>query len=328
MRVVGLLVLVAAAALACLLSVAVGARPVPLGAVLDVLLRPDGGQESVVVHELRLPRTLLGVVVGAALGMAGVLVQGLTRNPLADPAILGISAGAAFAVVVGIHLAGVATYTGYVWLALAGAALAGAGVHALGTRGRGGASPTGLVLAGAAAAALLTACTSAVVLTDAATLDEYRFWAVGSLAGRDAALTRLVLPFVLAGALLAAVCARGLDLLALGDDVARSLGVAVGRTRLLAAGAAVVLTGGAVAACGPIAFVALVVPHLARAGTGPDHRWLLAWSAALGPVLLLGADVLGRVVARPAEVPVGVMTALVGAPVFIALVRRRRLVGV
>ncbi|WP_370247091.1 FecCD family ABC transporter permease [Nocardioides sp.] len=325
-RVLGLLAAVAALVLVVLASIAVGAKPIPLPTVLDALLHYDPTQEDhLIVHSLRLPRTVLGLLVGVALGLAGAVMQGLTRNPLADPGILGVSAGASLAVVMAIHLAGVATLQGYVWWAFAGAAVVSVAVYALGSLGREGATPVKLALAGAALTAFVGSITSAILLIDVATLDQYRFWAVGSLAGRDGAIVEQVLPFVVVGTVVALGLGRTLNVLALGDDVARGLGQRIAVGRLLGALVVVLLVGGATAAAGPIGFVGLAVPHMARALTGPDYRWVLAVSAVLAPTLLLGADVLGRVIARPGEVQVGLMTAALGAPFFIALVRRRRL---
>lgn len=307
-------------------SVAFGSKPLPLGTIWDALAAPDlQDPDHLVVRSLRVPRTLIGIGVGVALGLAGVGMQGITRNPLADPGIFGVEAGAALAVVVGIHVLGVTTLGGYVWFAIAGAAVASAIVYAVGSLGRGGATPVKLALAGAAMAALLSSLTSAILLIDVTTLDQFRFWAVGSLAGRDASILEQVLPFLVAGVLLSLAAAPGLDALALGDDVARSLGQRVQRTRALAAAAVVVCAGAAVAAAGPIGFVGLTIPHVARAICGPGHRWVMAWSVVLAPTLLLTADVVGRVVARPGELQVGVVTAFVGAPFFVLLVRRRRL---
>jgi iron complex transport system permease protein len=252
-------------------------------------------------------------------------MQGVTRNPLADPGILGVNGGAALFVVVGIHWFDVATLSGYVWFAFAGAAVAAVVVYAIGSAGREGATPVKLALAGAAVSAMLASATTAVLLIDASTLDQYRFWAVGSLAGRSTAIVTQVLPFFLVGAAIALASGRLLNALSLGDDVARSLGQRVGLARAVAALGVVVLCGTATAAAGPIVFVGLAIPHVARAITGPDHRWILPYAMVLAPVLLLGSDVVGRVVAPPAEVQVGIITALVGAPVFIALVRRRKL---
>jgi iron complex transport system permease protein len=321
----GLLVAVAVLAVVAGCSIALGAKPIPLGTVWEALVHPDGSNEHEIVRSLRIPRTVLGLGVGAALGLAGALMQGVTRNPLADPGILGVDAGAALAVVIAIHSLGVTSLTSYVWFAFAGAALASAVVYLLGSLGRGGATPVKLALAGAALTYLLRGLTQGVLLFDVQTLDQFRFWVVGSLAGRDAAIAAQAAPFLVAGAALALLSARTLNTLSLGDDVARSLGQRVHLARGVTALAIVILCGAATAAAGPIAFVGLTVPHVARAICGPDYRWILPWSVVLAPILLLGADVIGRLVARPGELQVGIVTAFVGAPVFIALVRRRKL---
>lgn len=328
-RAVGLVAALLALALLVLLSLAVGSRSILPADVLAALTAfDDQAEDHLVVRSLRLPRTVVAVMVGVALGLAGALMQGLTRNPLADPGILGVSAGASLAVVVGIFVLGVGSLSGYVWFALLGAAVASVVVYALGALGRDGATPVKLALAGAAVTAFLTSMTTTVLLVDVATLDVYRFWVVGSMTGRDLSVAAQVGPFLAVGAAMALLAGRSLNALALGDDVARSLGARVGAARVFSAVAVVLLVGGATAAAGPIGFVGLTVPHVARALVGPDYRWVLAWSAVLAPVLLLAADVVGRVVARPGELQVGVVTALVGAPVFIALVRRRTLAQV
>ena len=310
--------------LTVLLSLVVGSRSLPTAEVLQALLRDDGSQTAGIVRELRLPRTLVGLVVGAALGLAGAQLQGLTRNPLADPGLLGVSAGATLAVVATSTVLGVGGATGQVWAALLGALLATVGVWVLAGSGRRSTSTLPLVLAGVALTALLSSLTSVLVLVDADALDEYRFWAAGSIAGRDLVLLGTVAPFLLAGVLLAAACSRTLDVLALGDDVATGLGARVAWGRAGIALSAALLTAGAVAVAGPIVFIGLVVPHVARALVGPVHRWLLPLSAVLGSVLLIASDVLGRVLARPAEVQAGIVTAIVGVPFLVALVRRRR----
>jgi len=325
-RALGLGVALAALAAVLLASVAVGAKGIAPAVVLDALLAPDPALEDhIIVQDLRLPRTVLGLLVGVALGLAGAVMQGLTRNPLADPGLLGVNAGAALAVVLAIHLLGIASPLGYVWFAFAGAAAAAVLVYALSATGREGATPVKLALAGAAVSALLASITTAVLLLDVRTLDQFRFWAVGSLAGREGDVALQLAPFAVAGAVVGLACARVLNALALGEDVARSLGQRVGRARAACALAVVLLVGAGTAAAGPIAFVGLTVPHVARAICGPDHRWVLPYSAVLAPVLLLGSDVLGRVVVAPGELQVGIVTALVGGPVFVALVRRRRL---
>jgi iron complex transport system permease protein len=325
-RAIGLVVALFALALTIASSLAFGAKPMSLGTVVDAFFNYDPSiSDHLVVRSLRVPRTVVGLLVGIALGLAGTVMQGLTRNPLADPGILGVNAGAALFVVIGIHTFGVASLLGYVWFAFVGAGLASVVVYLLGSLGRDGATPVKLALAGSAITAFLASITSAILLLDVATLDQYRFWAVGSLAGRDASVARNVAPFVIVGTLMALVSGRLLNSLALGDDVARSLGQRVGLTRAFCAGSIVLLCGAATAAAGPIAFVGLVIPHVARAMTGPDYRWILPYSLVLSPTLLLGSDVIGRVIARPGEVQVGIVTALIGAPFFVILVRRKKL---
>ncbi|MET0910659.1 MAG: iron chelate uptake ABC transporter family permease subunit [Ilumatobacteraceae bacterium] len=314
-----------AAVTAC--SLAYGAKAMPLQTVWDAFTEFDPqNNDHLIVRSLRVPRTIIGLLVGAALGLAGAVMQGVTRNPLADPALLGIEAGASLAVVAGISVFNIGSLSGYVWFAFAGAAAASAVVYGLSSFGHRGSTPLKLALAGTAVAALLSSLTSAVLLLDVTTLDQFRFWVVGSLAGRDDAIVWDVIPFIAVGAVLSIGVGSGLNTLALGDDIARGLGQRVAVIRAVSAFAVVLLCGAATAAAGPIAFVGLTVPHVARAICGPDYRWILPWSMVLAPTLLLGADVIGRLVARPGELQVGIVTAIVGAPFFIALVRRRHLV--
>ncbi|MFP3465919.1 FecCD family ABC transporter permease [Leifsonia sp. SIMBA_070] len=310
------------------LSLMVGARTIAPADVVHALLhysRADA--DSLVVVDSRLPRTLLGLAAGLGLGLAGTVMQGLSRNPLADPGILGVNFGAAFAVVLAIAVLGVTTPSGYLWFAFAGAAFASAVVYAVSSLGREGATPVKLAIAGAAVSAALGSLITAVELTSRASLDAMRFWQVGSLAGRGFGILWQILPTLVAGAVLALLLGRLLNGLALGDDVARGLGQRVGVTRVLCGVAIVLLAGSATAGVGPIAFAGLIVPHIARRVVGADYRWILAYSALIAPTLLLGCDIIGRVVAPPGELQVGVVLALIGAPVFIALVRRRRLVS-
>ncbi|MFE6281175.1 FecCD family ABC transporter permease [Streptomyces sp. NPDC057877] len=331
-RAVLLVALSGAALLAlCALSMAYGALGVPLGQVWDTLLG-DAPNSRIhdVVWSVRLPRTALGLATGAALGLSGALMQALTRNPLADPGILGVSAGAAFAVVLSVGVLGVGSVYGYIWFAFAGALAASVLVYLLGGLGRSGSTPVKLALAGVAVTSLLFSLTSAIALTDPDALNRYRFWSAGSLANQDQQVLLRVLPFLTVGALLALACAPALNSLALGDDVAKSLGLKLGLVRIQGVIAVTLLTGGAVAVIGPVVFVGLVVPHIVRvlaqyAGIGPDHRWLLPLSAVLAPCLLLAADIAGRLVARPVEIQAGILVAFIGGPFFIALVRRRRL---
>lgn len=311
--------------LCVLLGLTLGSRPLPLDDVVAALLGDDVGDATIIVLEQRLPRTLLGVLVGAALGVGGAVAQGITRNPLADPALLGVAAGAALALVIGSFAFGVVTLAAQIPVASLGAAVTGGLVLGLGTYGRAAMTPTGLALVGLALSAMIVSITSTLVLLDAQTLDEYRYWLVGALAGKGFPTVQVVAPVIAVGLVFATLTVRGLDALALGDDVARGLGTRVRWTRALAGLAVVVLTGTAVAATGPIAFVGLVVPHVARALTGPRHGWLLPYAAVLGAALLVVADSVGRVIALPNEVQVGVITALVGAPLVLVVLRRSRI---
>jgi iron complex transport system permease protein len=321
-RIAGLFACAALLALGVVASLAIGSQQIAFGEVVAAFTDYDGSDAHAIVRDLRVPRTELGLLVGAALGAAGALMQGTMRNALAEPGIFGLNAGAAFAVVLSIQLLGVGSAAGYAVFALAGAGVCAVLVLALG-----GVRAVSMALAGAVMAALFVALTSAVLVFDAQTLDQFRFWVVGSIAGRDTGVALSVLPVVAAGLVIALGAGRALNALALGDDVARGLGQRVARTRALATVGFVLLAGGAVAAAGPVMFVGLAVPHIARGLAGPDYRWVVPYSILLGAVLLLAADVLGRVVAGPADLSAGIVTALVGAPFFVWLVRRRRLVA-
>ncbi len=272
----------------------------------------------------RVPRTVLAMLVGAALGVAGTVMQGVTRNPLADPGILGVSSGSALAVVVGFAFFGLSSPGTVIWVAIAGAAAAAVLVHAVGSLGRGGATPLKLALAGAAISAAFASLVSAVLLPRIDALTDFRFWQVGGVGGATTDRILQVLPFLAVGAAVCACMSRGLNSLALGDELAAGLGEHVGRTRVVAAAGAILLCGAATAVAGPIGFVGLAVPHLCRLLVGVDHRWLLPSAAIAGAALLTGADVVGRLIARPAEVDVGIVTAIVGAPIFIWIVRRQK----
>lgn len=315
--------------LLALASVAIGSRSLGIGEVISAVMPPYGASVTdaeLIVRELRAPRTLLGLLVGAALGVAGATIQGHTRNPLADPSLLGVSAGAACAVVLGIFVLGFSTPGEYIWLAFAGALAASAAVLAISAvAGRG--SPLTLILGGAVLSAVLTSVTSAIVLIDEASFDVYRFWAVGSLAGRGFDVLVPLLPFIIVGLVLALAGAPGLNLLATGQDVARGLGLNVAGHRVLGIVAITLLAGAATAACGPIGFIGIVAPHLARALVGPDYRWSIPVAALSGAGLLIAGDMVGRVLVRPAELQVGIVVALIGAPFLIALVRRRKVMS-
>ncbi|HYJ70168.1 MAG TPA: iron ABC transporter permease [Nocardioidaceae bacterium] len=325
-RILGLVAAVVVLAFAVVLSIVLGSKSLAIHTVFDAMFHFDRNDiDHTVVRELRVPRTLIGLGVGVALGLAGAVMQGVSRNPLADPGILGVNAGAALFVLVAVHFFSVTTLLGYVWWAFAGAAVSAVFVYVVASVGREGATPIKLALAGTAITALLTSMTNMVQLLDVRTMDAYRSWAVGSLAGRDADIAWDVWPFIAVGVVLALSSARMLNTLALGDDVARSLGLNVSRARIICGLGVVILAGAATAAAGPIVFIGLTVPHIARAIVGPDYRWILPYSAVLAPVLFLAADIVGRLVVKPAELQVGIVTALLGAPVFVALVRRRSL---
>lgn len=322
LRAVGLLLGLALLAVAVLASLAVGTKQIPLDQVWHAVFDATGTHDDRIVRELRLPRTLIGVAVGAALGLAGAVMQTLTRNPLADPGLLGVNAGASAAVVTAISLLGVSSFGGYLWFSLAGAAVAATLVNALG--GSRAATPVRLALAGTAVNAALFGYVNGLQLADLGALETMRHWSVGSLSGRDAGLLVTALPLLCAGALLALALARPLGALALGDDSAKALGAHTGRTRVLSIVAITLLCGGATAVCGPIGFIGLMIPHAVRPFAGTDPRWLFPYAALFAPVLLLASDVVGRVLAPPSEIQVGVVTAFVGGLIFIHLVRQRK----
>ena len=313
-----------------LASLAVGSRLVPVGTVLEAVTRFDpGSNDQLVIRFSRLPRTLIGVLAGAGLGLAGALTQSLTRNALAEPGTLGVNAGAAVGVMIGLIMTGGASITVYVWFAFAGAALASVLVHRLGRTRRSEVDPARLVLAGAALSIVLSALTRALILsTDATVYESFRGWTTGSLQGRGWESLPVVGLCLAVGLLISLALAGPLDSVSLGTDMAAALGVNIRLTWSLANAAIVVLAGGATAACGPIAFIGLASPHFARILGGVSHRRLLPVSALLAAVLLVLADVVGRVVVFPGEIGAGVMTALIGSPFFIHLVRRGRVVGI
>jgi iron complex transport system permease protein len=322
----GLAVLVAVLLVVCFFSVTMGSRAITLGTIWQALTDFDATSAAeTVVREMRIPRTLLGLSVGAALGLSGTILQGITRNPLADPGIMGINAGAAVFVVFGAVVLGAQQLSASIWLAFLGAGAAIVAVYGIASFGREGATPVKLALAGAAITAGLTSVTTALVLTDVDALNALRFWQVGSLAGRYMDVFWQTLPFILVGAVVALGAGRALNGLALGEDVARALGQRLRSTRLVLFVTVAVLCGAATAACGPIVFVGLVVPHLARLICGPDYRWILSYSLVLTPIVLLLADIAGRVAVSPGELQVGVVLGVLGAPAFVLLVRYRNL---
>ncbi|MFT3886744.1 MAG: iron ABC transporter permease [Arachnia sp.] len=322
-RALGLLGVAVALAVICALSVAVGSRVVSWDEIVAALGGSTNGLGEAAVVK-RVLRTVLALVVGAALGLSGALMQGVTRNPLADPGILGVNMGASLAVVVGIAWFGAWTYTSLIWIAIVGAAVAAVFVYLVGSLGRGGATPLKLALAGAATATALSAFISAIVLPRGDIAGSVRSWQIGGVGGANLDALGQVAPFLVVGTIVALASGRSLNSLALGDDLAAGLGERVALARAVASLGAVILCGAATAVAGPIGFVGLVVPHVCRLIVGPDYRWLLPFSALTGAALLTASDVVGRVVARPDEVDVGIITALIGAPFFIAIVRRQK----
>ncbi len=321
-RIPALLIGFAALLLCVVLSLALGARSVPVGTVIDALLGGGQGRDAMVITGMRLPRTVVGVAVGAALGLAGAIVQGITRNPLAAPTTLGINAGAGLAVVTAIYALGLTHPAQYVGFAFAGAAAAAVFTLALGRRA-GDLDPVRLVLGGTVLQLVLVSWTSAVLLFSERTLDEARFWLAGSIAERDLSVLTPMLPTLGLGLAAGIVLGPALNALALGDDAAQSRGVPVARIRFAGMAAVVLLAGSAVAVAGPISFIGLAAPHLVRLVAGSDHRLLIPGCLIAGPLLLLSADVLGRLVARPSEVEVGIVTAFLGAPLLVVLARRK-----
>ncbi|TDW21958.1 FecCD family ABC transporter permease [Kribbella kalugense] len=304
-------------------SLAIGSRPLSLGQVGHAVFAPDGDAASIIVWRLRMPRTVLAVLVGADLAVAGVIMQALTRNRLAEPGLLGVNAGAALTVVLAISLLGVTSVSGYAWFAFVGSAIAAALVYWLAGRDAGDQGRIRLVLAGAAISASISAATGIVTQFDSTTFDSYRFWVVGSLADRGSDVATAVLPFSVVAIGLALTLGRPLNALAFGDELGAALGVRVAWTRGLGFLAVILASGAATAAAGPISFVGLAVPQLLRWWVGPDTVRLVGYSVLAGPALVLTADILGRVVAPPGELEVGIVTAFIGAPSLLAAVLRR-----
>jgi iron complex transport system permease protein len=302
-------------------SLSLGAADIPQATVWSALTAFNGSTEHLIIRTVRLPRSLIAIAVGAALSVAGALMQGLTRNPLASPDILGVNAGAAFAVVITIFIFGSDSLNLYTWVAFLGAGVASIAVYSVGTLGRGGLTPLNLTLAGAALTALVSSLTAGILIVSQRTLEEIRFWLAGSVAGRDIELFWQALPYLVIGLLIALALGRQITALSLGDDVARGLGQRTGWVKGMAAVSVVLLAGSSVAIAGPIGFVGLIVPHLMRFLVGSDYRWILPYSAVFGAVLLVMADICSRLILRPIELPVGLVMPLLGAPFFVYLSR-------
>lgn len=322
-RLVGLFVGAALLGVACLASLAIGTENVSLATVWQAVTDYHDVGDQWIVHDLRIPRTALALLVGLALGLSGTLIQAVGRNPLADSELLGINSGAALFVVCAIAYLGLTGIWTYIWFAFAGALFAMVVVYLVGMTGRTMVTPVRVMLAGVAIGAVMDGIGFVVRLHHPRAFDNMRFWDAGALDGRPLEVAAAIGPFIAVGAVLCLVVARSLNVTALGDDLAKSMGGNVARTQALSLIAVTLLAGAATAGAGPIGFVGLMVPHAVRRFTGPDWRWILAYATVVAPALLLAADIVGRVVIKPSELPAGIVTAFIGAPVLIWLIRRR-----
>lgn len=307
--------------LSLIASITWGAADIAFEDIFQAFTAYDGSTNHLIIRTVRLPRSLIAMLVGASLAVAGAIMQGLTRNPLASPGILGVNAGAAFAVVVGTFVFGSSSLNIYTWYAFAGAAISAIAVYFLGSLGRGGLTPFNLTIAGAALTAFITSITSGILILSQRTLEEIRFWLAGSVAGRDLNLLLQVLPYICVGLILAIALSRQITILSLGEDTARSLGQSTALIKILAAVSIILLAGASVAIAGPIGFVGLIVPHIVRFLVGVDYRWILPYAAILGAIMMLIADLCGRLIIQPSELPVGLVMPLIGTPFFIYLIR-------
>ncbi|MEM7126026.1 MAG: iron ABC transporter permease [Chloroflexota bacterium] len=320
----GILIGIGLLLMTMMLSIGFGAADIaPADVLAAVFTFDETSTDHLIIRTLRVPRAAVAALVGASLAVAGAIMQGLTRNPLGDPGILGINTGAALAVVAAVFFLNIASLSLYAIFAFVGAGITAVAVYAIGSLGRGGPTPLNLTIAGAALTALLSSFTTGVLIMNQRTLEEVRFWLAGSVAGRDLDLLLQVSPYLAGGLILAFALGRQITTISLGEDVAKGLGQNTGWVKGLSAVSVILLAGGAVAVAGPIGFIGLVIPHVVRFIVGVDYRWILPYAAILGGIFLLISDVGARLLLRPTELPVGVMTALIGGPFFVYLVRWR-----
>jgi iron complex transport system permease protein len=282
----------------------------------------DGSNEHIIIQSVRFPRALIAAAVGASLAIAGVLLQTLTKNPLAAPEIFGINAGAGFAVVISVSLLSISNLQFFTWISFLGAAVSFILVYIIGSIGREGLTPMKLTLAGAAMSAMFASMTQGFLVLNETALEQVLFWLAGSVSGRKLETLIAVLPYLLAGWIFSLAIAGKMNVLSMGEDVAKGLGLKTGLLKLGAGVIVVLLSGGAVAVAGPIGFLGIVIPHLTRAVVGIDHRWVIPFAGLFGGMLLLIADIAARYIIMPQEVPVGVMTAVIGTPFFVYIARR------
>lgn len=324
-RILGLFVAIFLLAVVVFLSLMIGTKPLSFGVVWEALFSPNSSYDHTIIYESRIPRTVVALAVGPAFGLAGAVIQALTRNPLADPGILGVNAGAAFAVALAVGVFSITTISGYIWFALIGAFVATVAIYIIGGgAGKKSPAPEQIVLAGVAMAAALNGITTALSLIDSRAFAGMLNWRVGSIARKGLEDLGPILPFLLIGLIVALFIAPALNAIAFGDDRASSLGVNVNKIRIFGLIAVTLLAGGATAIAGPIVFLGLMVPHCVRWFVGPDQPWIFVYSVIVAPIILLLSDIIGRVVMSPAEVPVGIITGFVGAPILLILVRRRK----
>ncbi|CEG30237.1 FecCD family ABC transporter permease [Peribacillus simplex] len=289
---------------------------------IDAFTDFNGTNEHIVIQSVRLPRALIASAIGASLAISGVLMQTLTKNPLASPDIFGVNAGAGLAVVTGVTVFGISNLQVFTWLSFLGAAIAAISIYLIGSMGRGGLTPMKLTLAGAAMTAMVASFTQGLLVSNEALLEQVLFWLAGSVSGRSLDNLVAVLPYLVAGWGLALIMSGKMNVLSMGEDVAKGLGLNIAFLKLVLGLAIILLAGGSVAVAGPIGFIGIVVPHLTRSIVGIDHRWLIPFSGLFGAVLLIAADVISRYILMPREVPVGVMTAIIGTPFFIYIARK------
>lgn len=324
-RIIGLVVALFLLAVAVFLSLMIGAKPLTFGVVWEALFAPNNSYDHTIIHESRIPRTVVALAVGPAFGLAGAVIQALTRNPLADPGILGVNAGAAFAVALAVGVFSITSISSYIWFALAGAFIATIAIYIIGGgAGKKSPAPEQIVLAGVAMAAALNGITTALSLINSRAFAGMLNWRVGSIARKGLEDLWPIMPFLVIGVLVALLIAPALNTIAFGDDRASSLGVNVNKIRIFGLIAVTLLAGGATAIAGPIVFLGLMVPHCVRWFVGPNQPWIFLYSVVIAPLILLLSDIIGRVVMSPAEVPVGIITGFVGAPILLILVRRRK----
>lgn len=321
-KIIGLIVflLLLAAAMAC--SVIFGLHTYSWDQVISSYTAFNGSNEHIIIRTTRIPRALIAAIVGASLAVAGALMQAITRNPLASPSVFGVNAGAAFAIVMAVAVFDVSGLTTFTWIAFLGAAVSAGGVFFLGSIGRDGMTPIKITLAGSAMSAFFASLTQGILLANGKAFDQVLIWLVGSVAGRTMDMLQAVYPYMLIGLLASFLLAPHINVLAMGDDVAKGLGQRTMMIKTLAALVIVVLAGGSVSVAGPVVFVGIIIPHIARFLVGIDYRWLLPYSAVMGALLLVGADIGARFIAMPKEVPVGVTTALIGVPFFVYIARK------